>query len=60
MRTAAYGGKGFKGRAAVSGDQTNGAASCRQQHTQVSSKPQRCDRQDHIWSYLEIFFVPQQ
>ena len=36
MGTAAYGGKGFKGRAAVSGDWPSGAASCRRQHTQAS------------------------
>ena len=36
MGTAAYAGKGFKGRAAVSGDRPVGAASCRPQHSQVS------------------------
>ena len=36
MGTATDGGKGFEGRAAVSGDRPVGAASCRQQHTRVS------------------------
>ena len=36
MGTAAYGGKGFKGTAAVSDEGPIGAASCRQQHNQVS------------------------
>ena len=31
--TAACGGKGLKGRAAVSGERPIGAASCRQQHS---------------------------
>ena len=35
MGTAAYGGKGFEGRAAVSGERPIGAASCRQQHNQA-------------------------
>ena len=39
MGTAAYGGKGFRGRAAVSGDRPIGAASCRQQHNQASCQP---------------------
>ena len=39
MGTAACGGRGFKGRATVSGDQPTGTASCRQQHTQVSCHP---------------------
>ena len=33
---AAYGGDGFKERAAVSGERPTGAASCKQQHNQVS------------------------
>ena len=36
MGTAACGGKGFKGRIAVSGDWPIGAASCRPRHDQVS------------------------
>ena len=36
MGTAAYGGKGFKEKAAVSGERPIGAASCRQQHNQTS------------------------
>ena len=36
MGTAAYKGKGFKGRAAVGGERPFGAASRRQQHKQVS------------------------
>ena len=36
MGTAAYGGKRFKGRAAVSGERPIGGASCRQQHNQAS------------------------
>ena len=48
MGTAACGGKGFKGRAAVSGERPIGAASCRQQHNQMScyppSPPPRCRR----------------
>ena len=36
MGTAADGGKGFKGRAAVSGERPIGAASCRQQHNRAS------------------------
>ena len=36
MGTAAYGGKGFKGRSAVSGEKPIGAASCRQQRNQAS------------------------
>ena len=36
MGIAAYGGKGFKGRAAVSGESPIGTASCRHQHNQVS------------------------
>ena len=36
MGTAAYGGKGFKGRAAVIGERPIGAARCRQQPNQVS------------------------
>ena len=36
MGTTAYGGKGFKGRAVVSGERPIGTASCRQQHTQTS------------------------
>ena len=35
MGTAAYGGKGFEGRAAVSDERPIGAASCRQQHNQA-------------------------
>ena len=38
MGTVAYGGKGFKGRAAVSDEGPTGAASCRQQHNQVSGQ----------------------
>ena len=33
MGTAACGGRGFKGRAVVSGDRPIGAGRCRQQHT---------------------------
>ena len=36
MRTAACGGKGFKGSAVVRVERPIGAASCRQQHNQVS------------------------
>ena len=36
MGTATYGGKGFKGRAAVSGQRRMGAASCRQQYNEAS------------------------
>ena len=36
MGTAPYGGKGFNGRAVVSRQRPVGAASCRQQHSQVS------------------------
>ena len=36
MGASTYGGKGFKGRAAVSGERPIGTASCRQQHTQAS------------------------
>ena len=36
---AAYGGKGFKGGAAVSGERPIGAASWREQHNQVSCPP---------------------
>ena len=39
MGTAACGRKGFKGRAAVSGERPIGAASCRQQHNQASCPP---------------------
>ena len=39
MGSAAYGGKGFKGRAAASGDRPMGAARCRQQHNQASCQP---------------------
>ena len=39
MGAAAYGGKGFKGRAAVSGERPMGASSCRQQHDEVSCHP---------------------
>ena len=39
MGAAAYGGKGFKGRARISGERPIGAASCRQQHNQVSFRP---------------------
>ena len=39
MDAATYGGKGFKGKAAVSGKWPIGAASCRQQHNQVSCQP---------------------
>ena len=39
MGTATYGGKGCKGRAAVSGERPIGAASCRQQHNQGSYQP---------------------
>ena len=39
MGTAAYGGKGFNGRAEVSDERPVGAASCRQQHNQVSCQP---------------------
>ena len=35
----AYGGKGLKGRAAVSGERPIGAASCRQAHNQASCQP---------------------
>ena len=34
-----YGGKGFKGRAVVSGERPMGAARCTQQHTRVSCQP---------------------
>ena len=36
MGTGAYGGKGFKGRAAASCERPIGVTSCRQQHNQVS------------------------
>ena len=36
MGTATYGGKGFKGKAAIGGDRPIGATSCRQQHNQAS------------------------
>ena len=39
MGTAAYGGKGFKGRAAVTGERPIGAAGCRQQHNRASCQP---------------------
>ena len=39
MGTAADGGKGFKERAAVSGERPIGAARCRQQHNQASCPP---------------------
>ena len=39
MGTAAYGGKGFEGRAAESGERRIGAESCRQQHNLVSCHP---------------------
>ena len=39
MSNAAYGGKGFKGRAAVSGERPTGAASCRQRLKQASCPP---------------------
>ena len=39
MGAAADGGKEFKGREAVSGERLIGAASCRQQHNQVSCHP---------------------
>ena len=39
MGAAACWGEGFKGRAAVSGDQPIGAGRCRQQHTQMSCQP---------------------
>ena len=39
MGAAACGGRGFKARARVSGERPIGAASCRQQHNEVSCKP---------------------
>ena len=39
MGAAAHGGRGFKGRAEVSGERPIGAASRRQQHNQVSCQP---------------------
>ena len=39
MGTAAYGGKGFKGRTGVSGERPIGAAQCRQQSIQASCQP---------------------
>ena len=39
MGAATYGGKGFKERAAVSGEKPRGAASCGQQHIQASRHP---------------------
>ena len=39
MGTAACGGRGFKGRAVVSGERPMGAHSCRQQHNQASCQP---------------------
>ena len=36
MGAAAYGGRGFEGRARVSGERPIGADSCRQQHNQAS------------------------
>ena len=43
MGTAAYGGKGFKERAAVSGERPIGTASCRQQ-TQPGVMPNHLER----------------
>ena len=61
MGTAACVGKGFKGRAVVSGDRPIGAASCRHQHTQVSCQtphssvchpqPRLCNR--HLFRPIE-------
>ena len=39
MGTAACGGKGFKERAGVSGEEPLGAAGCRPQYNQVSCQP---------------------
>ena len=39
MGTAAYGGRGFKGRAVVSVERQLGTASCRQQHNQAPCTP---------------------
>ena len=39
MGTAADGAKGFKGRAAASGERPTGASSCRQQHNEGSCQP---------------------
>ena len=39
MGAAAYGGKGFRERARVSGERPIGAASCRQQYNQASCQP---------------------
>ena len=39
MGAAAYGGRGFKARAQVSGERPMGAATCRQQHNRASPPP---------------------
>ena len=39
MGTAAHGGKGFKGRAAISGERPIRATSCKQQHNKVLCDP---------------------
>ena len=52
MGTAAYGGKGFKGRAVASGERPMGAASCRQQHSQVTCQSPSPNPRGVIWEFL--------
>ena len=53
MGATAYGGRGFKGRAAVSGERPIGAASCRQQHNEVSCQPPPPPHPQHARAWTE-------
>ena len=59
MGTAAYGGRGFKGRAAVSGERPIGAARCRQQHNEAPPPPPHTHTplDDAVWGHTSGVYI---